>query len=219
MLDEALKRSSSLDATIYGVTQRLIQVLGIKNLVHTMHNNPKQGIRATEDPFANYPHAWYRIQTMNYQVEAGGLPKNIGRFGSGWSITKRNGEGATNAIVFNNHYFPVTLNLTLTARFMQTAEALTFIQKVLIGSATEMMSFEIEMPTTRWTVRVLNEGNSVPFPNIEDLDNASSDPGVMEIEIPFIVMTKIGFNMELAKINNLGEITQNYEVDEVPQNV
>lgn len=209
MLDAALAGSSSLEATLAGVTDRLETVLGV-HIIHTLHNNPKDGLRNAAggaEKKLKYPFGWYRIQTMAYQPEGAGTPKNIGRFGSGWALTKSDGEGATNAVVFNNHYFPVILQGALTVEFLDTLEAYKFIQKAMIAFAVEMLSFTVNMPSTYWTVRILSDGNSYPFPTIDDLDQSPSDAGMIAIEIPLSIHTRIGFNLEQAKINNYGTVT------------
>lgn len=212
MLDTALKKSTSLLATASGVTDRFRVIFGIPNIVRSQHNNPKGNLKL-KDPKLEYPMGWWKVTTMQYNTEfALANAKSIGRFGSGWKVAT-DGAGATNAVVLNNHYFPALLDATLTMRFLTEEQALSFIQKAMIASITEMMTFNVEMPTTKWAVRVLLSGNQLPFPDVPDLDEGTSDKGIIEIEIPYQIHTKIGFNMEVAKINNLGAITTRTKVD------
>ncbi|QZE56336.1 hypothetical protein pEaSNUABM40_00140 [Erwinia phage pEa_SNUABM_40] len=203
-----LKNSTSLKATIFGFQRQFRQGFNLKRFVWSVHNNPKQGIRATNNYSTDYPYGWFKLPTMAFDRELLGNPKNVSRHGSGWAI----GEHDTNAIVVTNYYFPVTLSGTLFVKFMNVDQALLFSQQLLIASISELLSFKIIMPTAEWTVRVQVEGDSIPLPNIEDLDDGST-PGSFELEIPITIKTKIGFNLEQAKINNYGEITEDIEID------
>lgn len=217
MLNELIKNNSALTATINGVTDRFKETFGIDNLVHTIHNNPKQGIRSTNDTAdraVKYPMGWYRIQTLTYLTESVSIAKSIGRFGSGRALARSDGDGNTNAVLINNHYFPVALSGSLTVEFLDLMQAYAFIQKAVIAFPTEMLSFEVLMPTTKWTVRVLSDGNSFPFPAIDDLDQSTSDAGMIAIEIPLTIQTRIGFHLEVAKINNYGEVTTRVSVED-----
>ena len=203
-----LRNSTSLKATIFGFQRQFRQGFGLKRFVWSVHNNPKQGIRATNNGSTDYPYGWFKLNTMAFNREELSNPKNVARFGSGWSIGK---DEATNAIVVANYYFPVTLTGSMYVKFMDVDQALLFVQQVLIAGITDLLSFTIQMPTSKWTARVKLD-DSVPLPNIEDLDEGST-PGSFELEIPITIMTKIGFNLEQAKINNYGEVTNNVEID------
>lgn len=221
MLDTLLEKSTSLLATLDGVTDRFRVIYGVPNIVRAQHNNPKGNLK-TKDPKLQYPMGWWKATNIAYaQDQSTANPKSIGRFGSGWKVAT-DGAGATNAIVLNNHYFPVTIDATLTMRFLTEAQALAFIQKALIASITEMMTFNVQMPTTKFAVRTLLSGNQIPFPNVDDLDEGQSDKGIIELELSYQIFGgKIGFNMEVAKINNLGEVTTRTSIkddDYVQQN-
>lgn len=202
-----LKNSTSLKATIFGFQRQFRQGFNLKRFVWSVHNNPKQGIRATNNQSTDYPYGWFKLPTMAFNREESVNIKNIARHGSGWAL----GNDDTNAIVVTNYYFPVTLTGSLFVKFMNIDQALLFIQQALIAGLTDLMSFSIEMPTAKWTVRVKLD-DSIPMPNIDDLDDGST-PGSFELEIPITIHTKIGFNLEQAKINNYGEITENVEID------
>ena len=208
-LSGMLRNSTALRATIFGFQRQFRQGFGLKRFVWSVHNNPKQGIRATNNQSTDYPYGWFKIPTMAFDRELLSNPKSVSRFGSGWSIGQQDG---TNAIVVTNYYFPVTLQGSLYVKFMNIDQALLFVQQLLIASISELLSFKIQMPTSEWTVRVLVDGDSVPLPNIEDLDDGST-PGSFELEIPVTIKTKIGFNLEQAKINNYGEITEYVQID------
>lgn len=207
-IDQIIKQSTSLKATLFGVQRQIRRGFGLTRFVFSMHNNPKQGLRAVFNQSTDYPYGWFKITNfaLNRELLANG--KNIGRFGSGWAI----GKEPTNAIVIRNFYLPITLSGSLYVKFMDYEQAILFSQQLMIAHTVEMLAFELEMPTTKWTVRFLIDGDSIPFPNIEDMDDGST-PGSMEIEIPFTIQSKIGFNMDTAKINNYGEITMNTEID------
>lgn len=202
-----LKNSTSLKATIFGFQRQFRQGFNLKRFVWSVHNNPKQGIRATNNQSTDYPYGWFKLPTMAFNRDESVPVKNIARHGSGWAL----GNDGTNAIVVTNYYFPVTLTGSLFVKFMNIDEALLFVQQALIAGLTDLMSFSIEMPTAKWTVRVKLD-DSIPLPNIDDLDDGST-PGSFELEIPITIHTKIGFNMEQAKINNYGEITDSVEID------
>lgn len=203
-----IKQSTSLKASLFGVQRQIRRGFGLNRFVFSMHNNPKQGIRALNNQSTDYPYGWFKINTFGLNREFIANAKNIGRAGSGYAI----GKEPTNATVVRNYYLPVALSGSLYIKFMDMEQSLLFIQQMLIAHATEMLGFELEMPTTKWTVRFLIEGDSIPFPNIEDLDDGST-PGSFELEIPFTIQTKIGFNLDTAKINNYGEITVNTQLD------
>lgn len=207
-LSGMLKSSTSLRASIFGFQRQFRQGFNLKRFVWSVHNNPKQGIRATNNQSTEYPYGWFKLPTMAFDRELMSNPKTAARHGTGWAI----GEQDTNAIVVNNYYFPVTLQGSLYMKFMNIDQALLFTQQLLIASISELLSFSIEMPTTKWTVRVQVDGDSVPLPNIDDLDEGST-PGSFELEIPITIKTKIGFNLEQAKINNYGEVTDSIEID------
>ncbi|QZE59044.1 hypothetical protein MPK64_gp141 [Erwinia phage pEa_SNUABM_16] len=202
-----LKNSTSLRATIFGFQRQFRQGFGLKRFVWSVHNNPKQGIRATNNQSTDYPYGWFKLPTMAFNREESVNIKNIARHGSGWAI----GSDGTNAVVVTNYYFPITLTGSLYLKFMNIDQALLCVQQLMVAGLTDLMSFSIEMPTAKWTVRVKID-DSIPLPNIDDLDEGST-PGSFELEIPITIMTKIGFNMEQAKINNYGEITENVEID------
>lgn len=204
-----MKNSSSLRASIFGVQRQMRQGFGLKRFVWSVHNNPKQGIRATNNQSTEYPYGWFKLPTIAFDRELMPNPKTIARFGSGWAMGT---TGDTNAIVVTNYYFPVTLNGSFFIKFMDIDQALLFTQQLLIASITELLSFQIDMPASKWTVRVLLDGDSIPMPTIDNLDEGST-PGSFELEIPFSIKTKIGFNLEQAKINNYGEVTENVEID------
>lgn len=207
-VSEVIKQSTSLKATLFGVQRQIRRGFGLNRFVFSMHNNPKQGLRALFNQSTDYPYGWFKINTLAFNPERSGVGKNIARFGSGWAI----GKDPANAIVLRNFYFPATMTGSLYVKFMHMDQAMLFAQQLIIANVAEMLSFELAMPTTTWTVRFLIDGNSIPFPNIEDLDEGST-PTSMEIEIPFTLETKIGFNMDTAKINNYGEITVRTEID------
>lgn len=203
-----MRNSTSLRATLFGFQRQFRQGFELKRFVWSVHNNPKQGIRATNNQSTDYPYGWFKTPTMTFNREESVNIKNIARFGSGWAMGEKDG---TNAIVVANYYFPVTLTGSLYLKFMNIDQALLCVQQLLIAGLTDLLSFSIEMPTTKWTVRVKLD-DSIPLPNIDDLDDGST-PGSFELEIPFTIYTKIGFNLEQAKINNYGEITENVEID------
>lgn len=207
-INQIVKQSTSLKATLFGIQRQIRRGFGMTRFVFTMHNNPKQGLRALFNQSTDYPYGWFKINTFSLNRELIANGKNIGRFGSGWAI----GQEPANAVAIRNFYFPAVLQGSFYVKFMHMDQALLFSQQLLIAHATEMLSFELSMPTTHWTVRLLLEGDSIPFPIIEDLDDGST-PTSMEIEIPFTIQTKIGFNMDTAKINNYGEITTNTNID------
>ncbi|QYW03445.1 hypothetical protein pEaSNUABM34_00143 [Erwinia phage pEa_SNUABM_34] len=203
-----MKNSTSLRTSIFGVQRQLCRGFGLKRFVWSVHNNPKQGIRANNNQSTEYPYGWFKLSTIAFDRELLGNPKNVARFGSGWAM----GKDDTNAIVVTNYYFPVTMSGSFFIKFMDIDQALLFTQQLLIASITELLSFKIEMPTSAWTVRVLLDGDSIPMPAIDNLDEGST-PGSFELEIPFSIKTKIGFNLEQAKINNYGEVSENVEID------
>ncbi len=213
-LEGLLKNSTSLKATIFGFQRQFRQGFGLKRFVWSVHNNPKQGIRATNNQSTDYPYGWFKLPTMTFDRELLPNPKNVSRHGSGWALGRvtQDGLADTNAIIVTNYYFPVTLQGTLYVKFMDVDQALLFNQQLLIASISELLGFSIEMPSAKWSVRVLVDGDSVPMPNIEDLDEGST-PGSFELEIPITIKTKIGFNMEQAKINNYGEVTDDIKID------
>ena len=202
-----LSSSTSLRATIFGFQRQFRQGFGLKRFVWSVHNNPKQGIRATNNQSTDYPYGWFKLPNIAFNRDESVNVKNIARHGSGWAL----GKDDTNAIVVTNYYFPVTLTGSLFVKFMNIDQALLFIQQAMIAGLTDLMSFSIEMPTAKWTARVKLD-DSLPMPNIDDLDDGST-PGSFELEIPITIHSKIGFNMEQAKINNYGEITENVEID------
>lgn len=204
-----LRNSTSLRATIFGLQRQIRQGFQFKRFVWSVHNNPKQGIRALNNQSTEYPYGWFKLPTMAFDREVGPNAKNIGRFGSGWALGTA--EDVANAVVLKNFYFPVTIQGTMYMKFMDVNQALLFCQQILLASITEMLGFKITMPTDSWTVRVLID-DSIPLPNIEDLDDGST-PGSFELEIPITIKTKIGFNLEQAKINNYGEVTEQVEID------
>lgn len=203
-----MKNSTSLKATILGIQRQFRRGFGLNRFILSIHNNPKQGIRANFNQNTNYPYGWFKITTLAFNRELLQNPKNVARFGSGWAI----GRDPTNAIVTTNYYFPVTLQCECVVKFMHFDQSLLFAQQLVISGITELLGFEIQMPTSKWTVRVLLDGESVPLPYIEDLDDGST-PGSMEMTFNFTIQTKIGFNAEQAKINNYGEITADVEID------
>ena len=207
-INAIVKQSTSLKATLFGVQRQIRRGFGLNRFVFSTHNNPKQGLRALFDQSTDYPYGWFKINNFALNRELIANAKNIGRAGSGYAI----GHEPANAIVVRNYYLPVTLSGSLYVKFLHLDQALLFMQQLMIANAVEMLAFELEMPTTKWTVRFLIEGDSIPFPNIEDLDEGST-PGSMELEIPFQVTSKIGFNLDTAKINNYGEITVRTEID------
>ncbi|AQT28615.1 hypothetical protein YOLOSWAG_135 [Erwinia phage vB_EamM_Yoloswag] len=207
-IDQLMRNSTSLKATIHGIQQQFRNGYGLTRFVWMVHNNPKQGIRALNAQSTDYPYGWVKLNNLAFNRELMQNPKSAGRFGTGWALT----PDPSNAVVVNNYYFPVTLSAEATVKFMSIDEALAFVQQFLIASIVELMSFEIQMPSTKFTVRVLLDGESIPLPFIEDLDEGST-PGSFEITIPLTVQTKIGFNREEAKINNYGEVTVNTKLD------
>ena len=208
-LNGMLKNSTSLRATIFGFQRQFRQGFNLKRFVWSVHNNPKQGIRATNNQSTEYPYGWFKLPTMAFNREESVNVKNIARHGSGWALGN-DGDG-TNAVVVTNYYFPVTLTGSLFLKFMDVNQALLYVQQLLIAGLTDLMSFSIEMPTAKWTVRVKLD-DSIPMPNIDDLDEGST-PGSFELEIPITIHSKIGFNLEQAKINNYGEVTEDVTID------
>ncbi|QZE60051.1 hypothetical protein pEaSNUABM35_00134 [Erwinia phage pEa_SNUABM_35] len=208
-LSGMLRNSTSLRATIFGFQRQFRQGFNLKRFVWSVHNNPKQGIRATNNQSTDYPYGWFKLPTMAFNRDESVNVKNIARHGSGWALGA-DGDGS-NAVVVTNYYFPVTLTGTLFLKFMDVNQALLYVQQLLIAGLTDLMSFSIEMPTSKWTVRVKLD-DSIPMPNIDDLDEGST-PGSFELEIPITIHSKIGFNLEQAKINNYGEVTENVEID------
>jgi len=207
-MKDMMQNSTSLKATIFGIQRQFRNGYGLTRFVWSVHNNPKQGIRALNAQSTDYPYGWFKLTNMAFNRELMQNPKSAGRFGTGWALN----PDPDNAIVVQNYYFPVTLSAEVTVKFMQIDEALAFCQQMLVASLVELMAFEIKMPTTQFTVRVLLDGEAIPFPYIEDLDDGST-PGSFEIIIPLTIQTKIGFSTDQAKINNYGEVTMNTKLD------
>ncbi len=211
MLDKQFTKSGSLLATLSGVTERFRVILGVPNIVRAQHDNPKGNLKL-KDPKLEYPMGWWKATSMQYAADHDtSRPKNIGRFGSGWKVQTQG--GATNAVVMQNYYFPFLIDATLTLRFLTEEQALAVLQRAIIASATEMMTFNVQMPSTKFNVRVLLSGNQTQFPDVAALEDGSSDKGIIEMELSYQIFTKVGFNMETAKINNLGEVTVRTSVD------
>lgn len=203
-----IKNSTSLKATIFGIQRQFRNGYGLQRFVWTMHNNPKQGIRALNAQSTDYPYGWLKFTNMTFNRELMQNPKTAGRYGTGWALN----EDPDNAIVVQNYYFPVTLSAEATVKFMNVDDALAFCQQFLVASIVELMAFEVQMATTKFTVRVLLDGEAIPFPFIEDLDDGST-PGSFDIVLPMTIQTKIGFSTDQAKINNYGEITMDTKLD------
>ena len=207
-IQDMVKNSTSLKATIFGIQRQFRLGYGIKRFVWTVHNNPKQGIRALNAQSTDYPYGWIKFNAMTYNRELMQNPKTAGRYGTGWAMS----DSPENAIVVQNYYFPVTLSAEATVKFLNIDEGLAFIQQFLIASVVELMAFEVQMRHTMFTVRVLLDGESINFPYIEDLDEGST-PGSFEFTLPLTIQTKIGFSTDQAKINNYGEITMDTHLD------
>lgn len=207
-IKDMIQNSTSLKATILGIQRQFKNGYGLNRFVWSVHNNPKQGIRALNAQSTDYPYGWFKLNSMAFNRELLANPKSAGRFGTGWALT----PDPSNAIVVTNYYFPVILSAEATVKFMQIDDALAFIQQFLIASVVELMAFEVIMASTKFTVRVLLDGDSVPLPNIEDLDDGST-PGSFDIVIPLTIQTKIGFSTDQAKINNYGEVTVDTHID------
>lgn len=212
-IKDMVGNSTSLKATILGIQRQFRNGFGLTRFVWSTHNNPKQGIRALNAQSTDYPYGWVRFNSMAFNRELMQNAKNAGRFGTGWAIS----EDPDNAIVVQNYYFPVTIGAEATVKFMSIDQALAFIQQFLIASVVELMAFEVQMATTKFTVRVLLDGDSIPLPYIEDLDDGST-PGSFDIVIPLTIQTKIGFSTDQAKINNYGDVTleTKLDMDELP---
>lgn len=204
---ETMPSSTSLKASIFGLQQQIRKSFNLKRFIFSMHNNPKQGLRANFNQSTDYPYGWFKLNTLTFNKEVSPNAKNIGRFGSGFAV----GRNQENATLVQNFYFPVLVNGSMFVKFMDYEQALLFIQRLLVANAVELLNFEINMPTDKWTVRFIFE-DGIPFPTIEDIDEGST-PSSMEIEIPFTFTTKVGFNQSTAKINNYGEITTDVKLD------
>lgn len=207
-IKDMVQNSTSLKATIFGIQRQFRNGYGLQRFVWTVHNNPKQGIRALNAQSTDYPYGWIKFNSIAFNRELMTNPKSAGRYGTGWALN----EDPDNAIVVQNYYFPVTISAEATVKFMSIDDALAFIQQFLIASVVELMAFEIRMASTTFTVRVLLDGESIPMPYIEDLDEGST-PGSFDIVLPLTIQTKIGFSTDQAKINNYGDITMNTKLD------
>ncbi|QQO90286.1 putative tail completion protein [Erwinia phage pEa_SNUABM_5] len=207
-IKDIIKNSTSLKATIFGIQRQFRNGFGLQRFVWTVHNNPKQGIRALNAQSTDYPYGWIKFNSMALNRELMQNPKTAGRYGTGWALN----EDPDNAIVVQNYYFPMIINAEATVKFMSIDDALAFCQQFMVAAIVELLAFEVQMPTTKFTVRVLLEGDSVPLPYIEDLDDGST-PGSFEIILPLTIQTKIGFSTDQAKINNYGEVTIDTKLD------
>lgn len=206
IIADVIKSSTALKATLAGVQRKFSVGLGIKRFIYTAHNNPKQGLRAAFGS-TDYPYGWFKCTTLSLDTERANMA-NLGRFGSGLSLS----VSESSASIVQNFYFPVTMQVDCEVKFNALEPGLLFIQQVLLASPTKMLNFEVHMPSDKWTVEVVNDGNSMPMPNIEDLDDGST-PGSYTIQFQLTVKTKIGFNTETAKINNQGEVLMDVSLD------
>lgn len=205
-INKVINSGTALRATLAGIQRKFSVGLGLERFVMSMHNNPKQQLRAAFGS-TNYPYGWFKCSSIALDKERANIA-NIARFTSGHKISITD----SNATITMNHYFPVTIQCECQVKFDNYEKGLLFIQQILIASPVKLLNFEILMPSDKWTVEIANEGDMVPMPVIDDLDDGST-PGTYSIDFTLTVKTKIGFNREAAKINNAGEVLVDYELD------
>jgi hypothetical protein len=195
---------SPLYAALSGVQQRFKNVLGLKRFVFTVHNNPKQALRAVFGS-TDYPYGWFKATGLTVDRDAANI-KTILRRGSGVALATD-----TSATVMINHYIPVTVPIECEVHLVSVADALVFASQFLIASSADLMDFVIFAGTTRWTVSLKSDGDNVPLPQDVDLDEGST-PGSVTLQFSMTMKTKIGFSREGAKINNDGAVTVDLDI-------
>lgn len=199
MLKTRIENSPLLKATLAGVVRVMQTTLGIERSILSVNNNPKQGLKAIHGDL-KYPYGWVKFPSMMLNADRA-LLKNIARNGSGYGTGRSN----TSATVKINHHYPAKLNLDCIVKFQQYSDVLDFVQLLLIAAASDLLNFKIALATDDIQVTVAVEGHSAALPMIDDLEEGSS-PGTFEYQFSLTVDTKIGFNRDVAKINNEGVI-------------
>ena len=148
-----------------------------------------------------FPVAFFKITSLGIDSERGGAAiRNIARRG----ITQMvNVEQAT---IKKGFWFPVNIPMELHYFHYDVEETLNFIETVIILAATKQMVFRMQLDGgVNWVCEIDAPDPSLNLPDAEKSNNQL--PGYGEVVFNFTLKTRAGFDLDVAKLNDMGKIT------------
>lgn len=200
LLSGVRSNESPLYASLYGTKRALSVGLGLKTVPIVQHDYDKRIL--SNEGGSRYPYAFIRLTSLRIEKENQNL-KQIKR--SGAAIQAQSNVDTLQ--IFKGYLFPSVISCELVFYTDAVLDALNYIQKLAILSATDSLSFEVKVPNiSPWQVSVFFESDdfSIPTSILEDEEN----PKALELTYPFTIKTKLGIIKEVSKVNNEGRIEQ-----------
>lgn len=200
LLSGVSANESPLYASLYGTRKALASGLGLRTLPIIQHDNDKRIL--SDEAGSRYPYAFIRISSLRVDKEGQNL-KQIKRSGSAIQAQ----DNVDTLQIFKGYLFPASISCELVFYTDAVLDALNYIQKLAILSATDSLSFEVKLPNcSSWQVGLFFESDdfSIPTSVLEDEEN----PKALELVYPFSIKTKIGIIKEVSKVNNQGRVEQ-----------
>ena len=190
----------TLAASFDGVSKKFKDLFHLTAFPMSTTNNPKRKveIKVGGKP-ANLPYGWFKPSSLDMNMDQNNI-NSIARYGSGNSINQ------TTSTLKKSHFFPCRVPVECVVRFQEFKEAAFFVEKMVIALPTKILNFELHVGGDKWTVGVDQGGSSsMPFPALDDIDNP--DGAYYELSFSMTINTKVGFMVDVAKLNNNGEVT------------
>ena len=189
-------KESPLYASLYGARLSLQKSLGLKTLSIIQHDNDK---RILEQFGSRYPYAFMRMTSLSIVKD---MQNN--------RLIKRTGsmiqaEVIDTITIHKGYLFDAKINMELVFVTDQMVDALTYIEKLAILSATDSFTFTIRLPnSSEWQASIVFESEDFAIPQavLEDEEN----PKALELNYSFYLKTKIGLIKQVSKINNEGRV-------------
>ena len=189
----------ALQASLDGLSKKFKTLFDIP-VVKSATNNQKRVVELINGGKpANLPYGWFKPSSIDLDTSRGN-PKSIARYGSGHVVQEQT------STLKKSHLFPCSVPLDCTVRFDDYNEACIFAEKFVLALSGDLFNFELHLGGDKWTVGLNSEGSfSVPLPTLDDIDNA--DGTYYEIQLSLKLQTKVGFMLDVAKLNNEGSVT------------
>lgn len=190
----------TLSASFDGLSKKFQDMFHLNAFPMSTTNNQKRQVelKVGGKP-ANLPYGWFKPTTIDMNMDQSNI-NSIAKYGSGSTVNQNT------STLKKSHFFPCRIPIECVVRFKEFKEALLFVEKMLIAMPTKVLNFELHIGGDKWTVGIDQAGSSsMPFPLIDDIDNP--DGAYYELSFSLTMGTKVGFMVDVAKLNNNGEVT------------
>lgn len=190
----------TMSASLDGFSKKFKSLFHLTAFPMTTTNNQKRQVDLkVGGKSANLPYGWFKPSNIDMNMDQANI-NSIARYGSGNTVNQ-----ATSTLK-KSHFFPCRVSMECAVRFQDFEEAALFVEKMLIAMPTRILNFELHLGGDKWTVGINQAGSSsMPFPSIDDIDNP--DGAYYELSFNLTMETKVGFMVDVAKLNNNGEVT------------